>query len=124
MTTNTITKRRMMAELLFQNILDAHVAVRALTKRGFTFRVPDWTDPEDTEAVLALALIDNELSQEAFSEWMAGIVESLGGDVIEAGCSGSNADVEAWIGKKVGVETNARRSTVHPSSIGARAAGI
>ena len=98
--TETMTKRRMMGELIFQNSDDATAAVEALGKLGFTTRTLGWTDPEGTPTVWVLAFFDDyEDDQHEFFNWIHGLTfEDLGGEVIEAG--NAPDDVEAWIASK------------------------
>ena len=101
MTTETTTKRRMMAELIFQNMDDANAAIHSLTELGFKTLMLDWIDPGGTLTTWVLAFLDDYDGDDSdFLSWTGGLADDYGGDVIEAGYFGSDADVEAWIAKK------------------------
>jgi hypothetical protein len=99
--TETVIKARMMAELMFDTPEARDLAIGKLTERGFEIRrLDDWRDEGGTPTTWILALIDYEGDPDEFCDEVESIVDSTECEVLEAGYSGSDADVEAWIAKK------------------------
>jgi hypothetical protein len=77
--------RKMQAEILFLNPNDLNPATAELVKLGFDVEfLDDWIDDEGP-AVWIVAWTLTELDQSSFFDWVKGIVELVGGDVVEAG---------------------------------------
>ena len=78
--------RKMQTEILFLDPDDVGPCSATLVEHGFSIERLDWTDPYGP-TVWIMATIDSDLSQDRFFDWIAGIVEPLHGDVVEAGLS-------------------------------------
>jgi hypothetical protein len=74
-----------LAEILFLNPNDLDAARPKLAELGFEVEVlTGWVDPHGpTKWILARAL--SELEPSDWFNWVSGVVEPLGGDVVEAG---------------------------------------
>jgi hypothetical protein len=75
----------MTAEILFRNPDDRDAAIPTLVGHGLKItRLDDWVD-ECGPTVWILASSVSELDQNAFFDWINGVVDPLGGDVVVAG---------------------------------------
>ena len=84
---------QMVAEIIFLEPDDVHPAVVELTELGFDCEVLHWTEP-CSDAMWILARIDTELGMDAFAEWVGQIVDGLGGDLVDAGTSDADIELE------------------------------
>ena len=94
------TKQRMMAEVICDSPEAMDRVIGKFTALGFKVRELDWRDPCGTDVRWVLAFIDSEDDQDEFFNWAYSIVNSIDGDVLEAGFSGDDAAVEKWIARK------------------------
>lgn len=84
---------RMTAEIIFLSPDDVCPAVSELTELGFDCEVLHWVD-DDSDAMWILARLDTELDVGGFAELVQTLVAGIGGDLVDAGTSDADIELE------------------------------
>jgi hypothetical protein len=79
----------MEAEILFLEPADLGPGITELRKLGFAVELLPWVDEHEgtrlSDAIWIKAQIESELDEDRFFNWVHGIVDPLGADLLEAG---------------------------------------